>query len=269
MRAIARACTPEALVPLALACALALSGLGLGASAVPRAWADEAEEAQQAVDDAQATLDDAEQRMESISDDYDAIKQEVDELQARVDEIAAQALNAQQAVVEGRTALGKAAVYEYRDGGSAQSLLTLVLEARDFNELTRNLSYLGAVMQYHADEVEAQKERSATYEKLIDDLNFQKNEQEKKLQELEAKRAEAESVVSEANYKLENAQSDQASRLEALRKMAEELAAAEGATEPVIDESANTMGREDVVDPGTQVEPNPEPRSSRTRPFAV
>lgn len=259
MRAIARACTPEALVSLALACALALSGLGLGAGAAPRAWADEAEEAQQAVDDAQATLDDAEQRMESISDDYDAIKQEVDELQARVDEIAAQALDAQQAVVEGRTALGKAAVYEYRDGGSAQSLLTLVLEARDFNELTRNLSYLGAVMQYHADEVEAQKERSATYEKLIDDLNFQKNEQEKKLQELEAKRAEAESVVSEANSKLENAQSDQASRLEALRKMAEELAAAEGATEPVIDESANTMGREDVVDPGTQVEPNPDP----------
>lgn len=261
MRSVARshAPRPNALIAALLTLALCLGGGPLGGGAVSRAWADEAEEAQKAVDDAQATLDDAETRMESIADDYDALKQDVDELQARVDEITAQAKDAQQAVIEGRAALGKTAAYEYLNGGSSHSLVTMVLEAQTFSDLMRNLTYLGSVMQFHADEVEAQKERSAQYEQLIDSLNFQKDEQEKKLEELEAKRAEAESVLSEANSKLANAQSDQAARLEALKQKAEELAAADGATEPVIDENANTLGREDVVDPGTPVQPDPNP----------
>lgn len=261
MRSVARwhAPAPSAILAAMLTLALCLSGGALGGQAAPRAWADEAEEAQKAVDDAQATLDDAETRMESIAGDYDALKQDVDELQTRVDEITAQAKDAQQAVIEGRAALGKAAAYEYLNGGSSQSLVTMVLEAQSFSDLLRNLTYLGSVMQFHADEVEAQKERSAQYEQLIDSLNFQKDEQEKKLEELEAKRAEAESVLSEANSKLSNAQSDQAARLEALKQKAEELAAADGATEPVIDENANTLGREDVVDAGTPVQPDPNP----------
>lgn len=48
--------------------------------------------------------------------DYDALKQDVEELQARVDEISAQAVDAQQAVIEGRAALGKTAVHEYLNG---------------------------------------------------------------------------------------------------------------------------------------------------------
>ncbi|MEE0592788.1 MAG: RlpA-like double-psi beta-barrel domain-containing protein, partial [Eggerthella lenta] len=111
-----------------------------------------------------------------------------------------------------------------------------------------------------------QKERSAKYEKLIDDLNFQKDEQEKKLEELEAKRAEAETVLSQASSKLSNAQSDQAARLEALRQKAEELAAADGATGPVIDENADTIGREDVVDSNTPVQPNPDPNPPAPAP---
>ena len=121
-------------------------------------------------------------------------------------------------------------------------------------------------MQFHADEVEGQKEHSTKHEKLIDDLNFQKDEQEKKLEELEAKRAEAETVLSQASSKLSNAQSDQAARLEALRQKAEELAAADGATGPVIDENADTIGREDVVDSNTPVQPNPDPNPPAPAP---
>ena len=265
MRADARRATVKALPAFALALVLAMGGFALLGSAT-LAWADEAEEAQKVVDDAQATLDEAEQRMESIAGDHETLRQEVDELQARVDEITAQAMDAQQAVIDGRAALGKAAVYEYREGGSTQSLITLLLEARDFSELTRNLAYLDAVVRYHADEIEAQKERSAQYDKLVSNLNFQKDEQEKKLAELEAKRAEAESVVSNASSSLINAQSDQAARLEALRQKAEELAAADGATEPVIDENATTIAREDVVDPGTAVQPNPDPEPPAPTP---
>ena len=194
----ARWSIPNAMLAGVLALALCSGGTVFGGGVFSRAWADEAEEAQRAVDDAQATLDDAEAHMESIAGDYDALKQDVEELQARVDEISAQAMDAQQAVIEGRAALGKTAVHEYTNGGASQSLVTMVLEARSFSDLIRNLTYLDSIMQFHADEVDAQKERSAKYEKLIDDLNFQKDEQEKKLEELEAKRAEAETVLSEA-----------------------------------------------------------------------
>ena len=201
----ARWSIPNAMLAGVLALALCSGGTVFGGGVFSRAWADEAEEAQKAVDDAQATLDDAEAHMESIAGDYDALKQDVEELQARVDEISAQAVDAQQAVIEGRAALGKTAVHEYLNGGASQSLVTMVLEARSFSDLIRNLTYLDSIMQFHADEVEAQKERSAKYEKLIDDLNFQKDEQEKKLEELEAKRAEAETVLSQASSKLSNA----------------------------------------------------------------
>mgnify|MGYP000401877580 FL=1 len=164
----ARWSVPNAMLAGVLALALCSGGTVFGGGVFSRAWADEAEEAQRAVDDAQATLDDAEAHMESIAGDYDALKQDVEELQARVDEISAQAMDAQQAVIEGRAALGKTAVHEYLNGGASQSLVTMVLEARSFSDLIRNLTYLDSIMQFHADEVEAQKERSAKYEKLID-----------------------------------------------------------------------------------------------------
>ena len=268
MRFLARwhAHIPNAMLAATLALVLCLGGGIPGAAgAAPQAWADEADDAQKAVDEAQATLDNAESRMEGIANDYDALKKDVDELQVRIDEITAQAMDAQQAVIEGRAALGKTAVYEYLNGGSSQSLLTMVLEAQNFSDLMRNLTYLGSVVQYHADEVEAQKDRSAQYEQLIDKLNFQKNEQEKKLQELEAKRAEAESVLSEANSKLSNAQSDQAARLEALKKKAEELADQGVASEPVAVEEADTVDREPVV-PDGPVEENPDPTPPAQNP---
>ena len=100
----ARWSVPNAMLAGVLALALCSGGTVFGGGVFSRAWADEAEEAQRAVDDAQATLDDAEAHMESIAGDYDALKQDVEELQARVDEISAQAMDAQQAVIEGRAA---------------------------------------------------------------------------------------------------------------------------------------------------------------------
>ena len=143
----------------------------------------------------------------------------------------------------------------------------MVLEARSFSDLIRNLTYLDSIMQFHADEVEAQKERSAKYEKLIDDLNFQKDEQEKKLEELEAKRAEAETVLSQASSKLSNAQSDQAARLEALRQKAEGAGGcrwrhrAGHRRECGYHSAARTL-----VDSNTPVQPNPDPNPPAPAP---
>ena len=214
------------------------------------------------MDDAQSTLDDAEGRAASIASDYEALEQEIAELQARIDETAAQAMEAQAAVVEGRNALAKSAAYEYANGGAAESVLSLLFESSDFGELLRNLAYLDSIMRYQADEVAAQKERSARFDALVAELNSQKDAQDAKLAELEQKRAEAEQAAAEASTQLQSAQSersDQASRLEELKRKAEEAAAAGELSEPVAVEEANT----NTMRPGDQqqeVKPDPAPQ---------
>lgn len=235
---------------------------GFGGSIAPirvdSAFADEAEDAQKTVDEAQSTLDVAESSMASLAAEYDGLSQQIDALQQQIDETAAQAMESQQAMIEGRQALGKAAAYEYRSG-SASSLLTLLLESNDFDELVRNVAYLQTIMQYRSDEVAAQKERIAHFNELVDSLNFQRDEQGKKLSELEKKKEEASQIVSGASSKLQNAQDDQATRLAELQRKAEEMAAQGDVGEPVVVEDANTVDRSDVVPENTPVAPNPQP----------
>lgn len=222
------------------------------------ACADEASDAQKTVDDAQTTLDTAESTVASLSAQYETLSQQVDFLQTNIDETSAQAMESQQAVIEGRRALGRTAAYEYRSG-SASSLITLLLESSDFNELIRNFEYLEILMRYRSDEIAAQKERSQQFEKLLDDLNFQKEEQNEKLAELEKKKTEAAQVVSNASSKLQNARDDQATRLAELQRKAEEMQRQGAVSDPVVVDDADTVDRPEVVPPETPVKPNPDP----------
>ena len=231
------------------------------AGCYPQAFPEEAAavaEAERSVEEAQSALDGAESSRQGIAADHEALVQEVAELQKRIDETTAQALEAQQEVIDGRAALAKAAVYEYR-GGSAQSLVMLLLEAQSFDELVRNLVYLSSVVQYQVDEVEAQKERSARFDALMEDLNAQKDEQEGKLAELEEKKVQAEQTVSDASTRLQGAQSEYSSMLEELQRKIEEAEAQGSApTEPVaVDESNTNTSR--PGDQMTDVAPDPSP----------
>lgn len=222
------------------------------------AYADEASEAQKTVDDAQTTLDAAESSVSSLSAQYETLSRQVDSLQTSIDEMSAQAMESQQALIEGRGALARTAAYEYRSG-SASSLITLLLESSDFDELMRNFEYLEIIMRYRSDEIAAQKERSRQFEKLLDDLNFQKEEQNEALAELERKKAEAAQVVSSASSNLQNARDDQATRLVELQRKAEEMQRQGAVTGPVVVDDADTVDRPDVVPPETPVKPNPDP----------
>ncbi len=247
-----------------LGCLLAaLLACGLVPFAPRAAGADEVDEAavaeaERAVEEAQGALDGAESNRQGIAADHEALVQEVADLQKRIDETTAQALEAQQEVIDGRAALAKAAVYEYR-GGSAQSLVKLLLEAESFDELVRNLVYLSSVVQYQVDEVEAQKERSARFDALMEDLNAQKDEQDRKLAELEEKKVQAEQTVSDASTKLQGAQGEYASMVEELQRKIEEAEAQGSApAEPVAVDESNT----NTVRPGdqmTDVAPDPSP----------
>ena len=247
-----------------LGCLLAaLLACGLVPFAPRAAGADEVDEAavaeaERSVEEAQSALDGAESSRQGIAADHEALVQEVAELQKRIDETTAQALEAQQEVIDGRAALAKAAVYEYR-GGSAQSLVMLLLEAQSFDELVRNLVYLSSVVQYQVDEIEAQRERSARFDALMEDLNAQKDEQEGKLAELEEKKVQAEQTVSDASTRLQGAQSEYSSMLEELQRKIEEAEAQGSApTEPVaVDESNTNTSR--PGDQMTDVAPDPSP----------
>lgn len=247
-----------------LGCLLAaLLACGLVPFAPRAAGADEVDEAavaeaERAVEEAQGALDGAESNRQGSAADHEALVKEVADLQKRIDETTAQALEAQQEVIDGRAALAKAAVYEYR-GGSAQSLVKLLLEAESFDELARNLVYLSSVVQYQVDEVEAQKERSARFDALMEDLNAQKDEQDRKLAELEEKKVQAEQTVSDASTKLQGAQGEYASMVEELQRKIEEAEAQGSApAEPVAVDESNT----NTVRPGdqmTDVAPDPSP----------
>lgn len=246
------------LITVGLAVALAVPGTLAGslvAEAPARAFADEVEEAQQAVDDAQATADNAEANVDALAAEYDALAAEVAAMQAQIDEAAARALEAQKGVIEGRNALGKVAAYQYRGGGSAQSLFALLMDSQNFTDLLRNLGYLDAVVQYQSDEIAAQRERTERFDAIVADLNAQKDAQEKKLAELEAKRAEAQVAAEAANSALASAQTEAAARIEELKRKAEEQAA-QGSSAPAAVDEANTIDRPDAQGP---VQPNPDP----------
>ena len=215
---------------LALVLSVSLAGALPGA-----AHADEgADAAQRAVDDAASALDRAESRMSQLVSECQEIGQEVERLQAQIDEAADQVLEAQQEVIEGREALGRAAAAEYRDGGTAQSLLELVLGASDFSELLRNLSYLQSIADYQTERIAVQQERSERFQSLADDLNARKDAQDAKLADLEVRKAEAERVAADASSRLSQAQGDQAARVAALQAQAEAMAASGAAASPSV-----------------------------------
>lgn len=247
------------LVASLLAVLLAFSVAGL---APVSAIADPADDAQAAVDDAQATLDAAESRMAEINSEYEALSAEVDRLQQQIDETAASAMEAQQAMLEGRAALEQVAVGEYRDG-SSMGLLGLVLDSKNFDDLLRNMEYVNQIMSYQAEEVAAQKERKRAFDEVSEELNAQKNEQEQALAAQEEKRVQAEAVVQGATERLSDAKEDQAARLaelaaqaEALRKQ-QEAAEAEAADNVEESPDANTGDREPVVSDDEPVAPDP------------
>ncbi len=203
--------------------------------------------------------------MQEIESEYETLNAELDELQQTIDETAASALEAQQAVLEGRDSLSQSACYDYKYG-SASALLTLILDSSDFNEFLRNIAYLSDIMQHQSDEVAAQKERKERLDALSSSLNDQKTEQETKLQELEQKRTEANQVVADAQAQLEDAQGEEAERLAALAAAAESLAAQEeeDTSSVAVVENATTVDREDVVSADTPVISNPDPDAPGT-----
>lgn len=196
--------------------------------------------------------------MQEIAAEYDARAANVESLQKRIDESVSAAFSAQEDMLEGRDLLASMARSEYRLGAQ-ESLLSLILDSRSFDDLVRNVMYAQSILNFQAAEVAAQKERSERFAAVTDQLNAEKDEQARALAQLSETKAEAEQVVADAAAKLAGAQEEEAARLAALQAAADSMnsdAAGQGAG---ISEEANTTQREEVVPETTPVQPDPDP----------
>lgn len=203
------------------------------------AWGDE-------VDAAENSLAAAEQQMSQIVAEYDELEQDIEESQQRIDETTGQAMDAQQAMLEGREVVGKVMANEYTNDTLGE-LFTLVFQAESFNDFLRRLDYANDVMSAAAEEIEAQKERKAAYEGILEDLNSQRDEQQSRLDQLDGKKQEAQRVVDEANASLVNAKAEEAARLQALAEQAAALQAQQQAEQQAaVSEEWDTASRDDA-----------------------
>lgn len=204
------------------------------------AWGDEVEAAQN-------SLAAAEQQMGQIVAEYDELEQDIAESQQQIDETTGQAMEAQQAMLEGREVVGKVMANEYTNDTLGE-MFTLVFQAESFNDFLRRLDYANEVMTAAAEEVQAQKERKAAYEGILGDLNAQRDEQQSRLDQLDDKKQEAQRVVDQASASLVNAKAEEAARLQALAEQAAALQAQQQAEQQAaVSEQWDTAERDDAV----------------------
>lgn len=210
------------------------------------------------IDDAQAAFNSSEEalayakeRLKSITDDFDQLSSEIDQLQSQIDELSVQVLDAQQAMLDGRSSLSNTVIQDYRNG-STSALLSVLLGSSDWITFTRNMDYVGNIIDHQAEEIATQKELKDQFTESSEKLTVQKNEQEAKLAELNQKREEASTVVDQAAAKLEESSAE----LESLRKQAQTFIWKGKEGTPYVDPNANTTDRDPVVSDNQPVVPD-------------
>ena len=212
------------------------------------------------VETARNSLDAAERQMGQIVSESERLQGEISASQERIDETTQQAMEAQQAMLDGREVVGDMMHREYTTD-SLGEMVTLVFSAESFNDFLRRLDYVTAVMDAAAEEVQAQKERKAAYEGVLEDLNAQRDEQQGRLGQLEEKKQEAQRVVDEAGAALDNAEAEEAARLQALADQAAALQQEQAQQQVEVSEEWSTGGREETAAPAEEA-PSSQPADS-------
>lgn len=141
------------------------------------------------------TVAEAQSRLSAISAECDSLNSDIFDLQNRIDELAEKTMQAQNKMLEGQDALAEAARREYKDGIRSTSMLELMLNSKDWNQLNKNMESMEQVIAHQNKIVQTQKELKAEFESQSKELIAQKDAQDAKLSELDSKRQEAEDVV--------------------------------------------------------------------------
>ena len=199
-------------VSLALALSMALPATG----AVREAHADE-------LSDAQATLSQASAELDSLNKEYDALQAQLSGLDSQISETTQKVQDAQRKMLEGRETLSDSILSQYKGDGSL-SLVNIVLSSEDISEFTKNLTYYSSIQEDQAQKVAEQERLRDTFSSALNELDTQRDEQQKLIDEAEQKKSQAEKVVSDASSKVSSIKEEQAqAQLAALQAQAAEM----------------------------------------------
>ena len=199
-------------VSLALALSMALPATG----AVREAHADE-------LSDAQATLSQASAELDSLNKEYDALQAQLSGLDSQISETTQKVQDAQQKMLEGRETLSDSILSQYKGDGTL-SLVNIVLSSEDISEFTKNLTYYSSIQEDQAQKVAEQEQLRDTFSSALNELDTQRDEQQKLIDEAEQKKSQAEKVVSDASSKVSSIKEEQAqAQLAALQAQAAEM----------------------------------------------
>ncbi len=214
---------PRAAAALACAGILALSGTPLVGSENPRAFAEDIDTAPIA-DEFQQRIEQTSAEYLSATDHLSSIERSIEDNRLQIERLEA-ALPGQQA----RSNNAAAALYKMQSDSA--SIVTLLLNARDFSDFMRNLEYIGSVADRNVAE--------------INELQNMKSQLDRTESELEAQRVEAALAASDAERALKEAQDarEEAQRIareKAEREAAEARAAAEEAARIAAEEAAKS-----------------------------
>ena len=171
--------------------------------------------------DAQATLSNAEAQLTSIANEYNEIQGKVAEVETKIESTTNKAKEAQQAMLEGQQQLGEVMVSSYQNE-AANSLVNVFLASDSLESFIRNVTYYNSIEQQKAEQIAEQKRLTKEFNTVLEELDKQKNDQEELAAQAEAKKEQAEQVVSSAASKVSSIESERA-RVEALQNQANSM----------------------------------------------
>ena len=137
----------------------------------------------------------------SVRSEYNAIMSQAKSLYNNIEDITKQAFDAQSELVNARTKFNSMAKTQYMN--SVQfSIITLLLQSSNMDDLFKNLEYADSVMDYEYSIAKEQADKKAVFDSKLEELNSQTAAQNSCLQEASGKLAEASSVLQSIRSKL-------------------------------------------------------------------
>ncbi|MBE6479517.1 MAG: hypothetical protein E7Z98_03275 [Olsenella sp.] len=202
-------------------------------------------EAQEQLDELEGEIEAIQQELEESEATLDATRDEVDKTRVQIDE-------ANQQLAEKREALGNHIRDSYKIGPA--SMMNILLGATSYEDLVSRIYYLDRVNEARADEIRDVNELAAQLVARERELEEAEARQQAAIDDVEAKAAEYEDMVAQAQAYYDGLDEDiarvmaeeeaaRAAEEEAARKAAEEAAATEGAagiTDPASTPAAST-----------------------------
>ncbi len=157
------------------------------------------------VSSATADVENAKNTLNQIEQEYNSAKEATDNIESQLSSATNQAYESQNEIIKEQEKLSSIAKAKYVNNAQLEFVL-LLFNSTSFDELVKNIDYANTLMQYHVDMSNAQKQRKANFESQINELQNLNKSYQASLSSLKDKQNQAQSLLKEAQDKLDAAQ---------------------------------------------------------------